>query len=91
MYDERVARSVEGVNTIYHEATYTESYFEKARARGHSTAAEAARIAKMAGAERLVLGHFSKRYHDESEHLKESQAIFPNTVIAYEGLKLDLI
>jgi ribonuclease Z len=91
MYDERVARSVEGVNTIYHEATYTESYFEKARARGHSTAAEAARIAKMAGAERLVLGHFSKRYHDESEHLKEAQAIFPNTVIAYEGLKLDLI
>lgn len=91
VYNERVARAVEGVHTIYHEATYTDEYRDKARARGHSTAAEAARIARLAGARQLVLGHFSKRYESEMNHLEEAQAIFPNTLIAYEGLKLDLL
>ncbi|MBD5266583.1 MAG: ribonuclease Z [Bacteroides sp.] len=91
MFDERVAKAVEGVDTIYHEATYTESYHEKARSRGHSTAAEAATIARLAGASRLVLGHYSKRYRNEEEHLAEARAIFPNTILSYEGLKLDLL
>ncbi len=85
VYDERVAAAVEGVDTIYHEATYTDEYADKARSRGHSTAAEAARIARLAGANRLVLGHFSKRYIDEAKHLDEAKEIFPNTIIAYEG------
>lgn len=89
-YDPGIARSVEGVDTIYHEATYTDEYAAKAAQRGHSTASQAARIAIDAGANRLVLGHFSKRYTDESQHLKEAQAIFPNTITAYEGLALDL-
>lgn len=91
VYDERVARSVEGVHTLYHEATYTDDYSDKARKRGHSTASEAARIARAAGATQLVLGHFSKRYADERQHLREAQAIFPNTVTAYEGLAIDLL
>ena len=91
MFDERVAKAVEGVDTIYHEATYTESYHEKARSRGHSTAAEAATIARLAGANRLVLGHYSKRYRNEEEHLAEARAIFPSTILSYEGLKLDLL
>ena len=44
----------------------------------------------MAGAEQLVLGHFSKSYHNEQRHLEEARAIFPNTVIANEGLVLPL-
>ena len=91
VYDTRVARSIEGVHTVYHEATYTDDYRDKARQRGHSTASEAARIALAAGASQLVLGHFSKRYNDEMQHLKEAQAIFPNTITAYEGLALDLL
>ena len=91
VYDERVAAAVEGVDTIYHEATYTDEYADKARTRGHSTAAEAARIARLAGANRLVLGHFSKRYIDEAKHLEEAKEIFPNTIIAYEGMSLDLL
>jgi len=91
MYDERVAKAVEGTDTIYHEATYTEDYYEKARSRGHSTAAEAAKIARLAGANRLVLGHYSKRYRNEEGHLAEAHAIFPNTILSYEGLKLDLL
>lgn len=91
VYDERVAESVKGVHTIYHEATYTDDYIDKARVRGHSTASQAARIALAAGARQLVLGHFSKRYSDENRHLAEAQAIFPNTIIAREGLALDLL
>lgn len=91
MYDERVAKAVEGIDTIYHEATYTEDYHEKARSRGHSTAAEAAKIARLAGANRLVLGHYSKRYKNEEGHLAEARAIFPNTILSREGLKLDLL
>ncbi len=91
MFDERVAEAVKGVDTIYHEATYTEDFYEKARSRGHSTAAEAAKIAKLANARRLVLGHFSKRYKSEEGHLAEAKKIFPNTILSYEGLKLDLL
>ena len=91
VYDERVAKSVEGVHTLYHEATYTSEYADKAHGRGHSTAAEASRIARLAGARHLVLGHFSKRYTDEAGHLEEAQAIFPDTIIASEGMKLNLL
>lgn len=90
-YCERVARAVEGVDVLYHEATYLESEREKAHARFHSTAAEAARIAQLAGVGRLVLGHFSKSYPNEDGHLAEARAIFPNTIVAYEGLRLDLL
>ena len=91
IFSERVARAVEGVDTLYHEATYLEPEREKAHARFHSTAAEAARVAQLAGVRRLVLGHFSKQYTDEDGHLAEARAIFPDTVTAHEGLRIDLL
>ncbi|WP_295728296.1 ribonuclease Z [uncultured Muribaculum sp.] len=91
IFSERVARAVEGVDVLYHEATYLERERDKAHARFHSTAAEAARVAQLAGVKRLVLGHFSKQYTDEAGHLAEAHAIFPDTLISHEGLKLDLL
>lgn len=91
MFDPRVAEAVAGVDTIYHEATYDNSLAEKARQRGHSTAAEAARIARMAGASRLIIGHYSKRYLTEYGLLAEARAIFPDTIAANEGLAIDLL
>lgn len=90
MMNHAVARSVEGVDTLYHEATYTEALRDMARQRGHSTAAQAAMIAREAGVKRLVLGHFSKRYENELGHFEEARAIFPNTILANEGLCLDI-
>lgn len=84
-----LAKALEGVHTIYHEATYTDEYADKARQRGHSTASQAARIAFEAGAQRLVLGHYSKRYLNENEHLAQASAIFPNTLLSNEGMKLN--
>lgn len=86
---ERVAKAVAGVANIYHEATYEAANKLKARHRGHSSADEAAEIAVKAGAKRLILGHFSKAA-DEKKILLEAQEIFPNTILAYEGLKLEL-
>ena len=80
----------EGVDTIYHEATYADDQADKAAQRGHSTAAEAARIALEAGARQLIIGHYSKSYNDESRHLAEARAIFPNTIAATEGMTVDL-
>lgn len=91
VYDPRVAQAVKGIEVLYHEATYIDCDGEKARQRGHSTASEAARIALEAGAGLLVLGHYSKAYDDENQHLAEARAIFPNTILANEGLKVDII
>jgi ribonuclease Z len=91
MFDERVARSVEGVDVLYHEATYDDANSHNARPRGHSTAREAGRIARMAGVKRLVLGHFSKRYLTEETLLHEALEEFPDVTIANEGMKIELI
>lgn len=84
-----LAKTLEGVHTIYHEATYTDEFADKARQRGHSTASQAARVALESGAKRLVLGHYSKRYLNENEHLAQARAIFPNTLLSNEGMKLN--
>lgn len=90
VFDPRVAEAVKGVDTIYHEATYTDEDMAKAHDRGHSTASEAARTALAAGARRLVLGHYSKSYENEERHLAQASAIFPDTILADEGLTIDL-
>lgn len=91
LYDRRVAQSVKGVDVIYHEATYDDAEHANALERGHSTAREAGRIAAEAGAKKLILGHFSKRYLSESGHLAQAQEEFPDVILANEGLKLDLL
>lgn len=91
LYDPRVAKAVEGVDTIYHEATYIDADMQKAHDRGHATASEAARVAIAAASHRLVLGHYSKSYENENRHLAEAKAIFPNTILANEGLTIDLL
>ena len=90
-YNPQVAEMVKGTNTIYHEATYTSEFAHLAGSRGHSTSVEAAQIAQMAEAKRLVLGHFSKRYRDESPIINEAKAIFPNTILANDGMQIDLL
>ena len=88
--DPRVAEDVKGVDTIYHEATYDDSLETQARERGHSTARQAGKIAAMAGAKRLIIGHFSKRYNSEEILLREASEEFPEVIVANEGLRIDL-
>lgn len=98
-YSERAARLCRGANCeggerdvdmLYHEATYSQSEESVASMRGHSTSSEAARAALIAGANKLILGHFSTRYRDLSEIANEARAIFSESYVAEEGLKFEI-
>lgn len=84
-YSARLARMVEGVDLLYHEATYAAAEKRIAKERGHATTAEAAKVAGKAAAKRLIIGHFSSRYKDLQPLVEEAQAVFPATDIAREG------
>jgi ribonuclease Z len=71
-----------GADLLIHESTYDETLAAEARERGHSTAADAAGVARDAGVRRLLLTHISSRYTDASSLLSEARAIFPNTDLA---------
>ncbi len=79
-------KSLKGVTTLYHEATYCEDMKDKAIKYLHSTAREAALTARDTNAKKLIIGHFSQRYLDETPLLKEAKEIFPNTVLANENV-----
>lgn len=72
---------IENVDLLYHEATFLHELKEMANYTGHSTAQEAATIAKKANVGKLILGHFSNRYKDLDVLLKEAQPIFKNTYL----------
>lgn len=86
----KVASIVQGVDLLYHEATYMHGDKELAEKTGHTTALQAARIAVKAGVRYLLLGHYSSRYRDLKPLLAEAQAEFPDTVLGRDGLVLAL-
>lgn len=77
---------LKGVTTLYHESTYGNDNILMAEKYMHSTAAQAATVAKEAGVGQLILGHYSARYEDETVLLREAQEIFPNSILAQENL-----
>jgi ribonuclease Z len=81
---------IQDANAIYHEATYLHNDVEKATSRHHSTAVQAAQLALKANAGKLLLGHFSSKYKELEPFRDEAAAIFPNVMIAVEGVAYDL-
>lgn len=79
-----------GVTLLYHEATFGKDYEARAKETLHSTAADAARLAKECEAKKLIIGHYSAHYPDETVLLKEAQEVFPNTIGAEEGMVVKL-
>ena len=85
-----VVETIKEVSTLYHEATFTEEMKEWAVKTYHSTALDAAKIAKMANAGKLIIGHFSSRYKTTDQFLKEAQSEFKNTETAVDGKKYSI-
>ena len=81
-------RQLKGVSTLYHESTYGEDNLQMAQKYNHSTARQAATVARDAGVGQLILGHYSSRYTDERVLLDEAREVFGNVRLANE---LDVI
>lgn len=81
---------LKGVSTLYHESTYGEDNVLLAEKYAHSTARQAAMVARDAGAGQLLLGHYSSRYEDEQVLLEEAQKVFPSSRLTDEQLVFDV-
>lgn len=84
-YDESILPYIHGVDMLYHESTFLDEQAERAANTFHSTAKEAATIAKKAEVGRLLLGHFSIRYKELEPLKEEAQTVFENSDLAIEG------
>lgn len=85
---EKVIPVIEGVDLLYHEATFGEADAARAKETFHSTARQAAEIARRANVKKLLIGHYSARYEDVGFLQEEANAVFPGTLLADEGMKL---
>ncbi len=89
-YFPEIVPIIKGVDLLYHEATFLETDADLAARTMHSTAKQAAKIAKKAQVKQLVLGHFSSRYKDESKFKIEAAEIFKKVEIATEGKTFEI-
>lgn len=85
-YNRSIIPIIEGVDLLYHEATFAECDLARAKETFHSTARQAAEIARDARVKRLVIGHYSARYEDLSGLHREAEAVFPGTILGNEGM-----
>lgn len=89
VYNESMVEHIKDVDILYHESTFLESEAELARRTMHSTAKEAAAIARLANVKQLVLGHYSTRYDSIAYFQKEAQTIFPEVLLADDGVSFE--
>lgn len=90
MYSEAILPIIKGVDILYHEATFMQDLLPKAQNTMHSTAQQAASIAKQAKVKQLILGHFSSRYDDLNPLLEEAKAVFESTTLVVEGKRISI-
>ncbi|MDO1500802.1 ribonuclease Z [Winogradskyella maritima] len=89
-YNPDMVPLIQNVDALYHESTFVEKHKELCKPTKHSSAKEAASIAKMANVKQLILGHYSTRYDDLSVFKTEAQEIFANTELALDGKTFEI-
>ena len=82
--------SIQNCDTLYHEATFLHEMLDRANQTHHTTALQAAEIAKATGAKKLIIGHFSSRYKTLQPLLDEAQSVFEQTQLAIEGVTYEI-
>ena len=84
-YHPAIVDIIHKADWLYHEATFLNQHEALATQTKHSTAQQAAEIAKKAEVGRLILGHYSSRYKDLELFIDEAKAVFPNVILATDG------
>jgi len=90
LFDESYFATIKDCDTLYHEATFMHDLLDRAKETHHTTALQAAEVAKINGAKKLLIGHFSSRYKTLQMLLEEAQSVFENTELAVEGRTFQL-
>ncbi len=88
VFREKTAEYVQGVDVLYHESTFLEEHKKRAKQTKHSTAAQAAKVAALAKAKLLLLGHFSARYKNKKLFEEEALDFFKNVIVTKEGMRI---
>ena len=89
-YNENIIPFIKSVDLLYHDATFLDLHENLAKRTKHSTAKQAAKIAKLAEVKKLVLGHFSSRYKDKKQFLSESKLLFHEVELASDGKVIEI-
>ncbi len=89
-YSEKIIPIIQGVDCLYHEATFMDDEQVRAKQTEHSTALQAATIALKANVKKLIIGHYSARYINQTALLNEAQSIFKNTVLGEDMTIYDI-
>ncbi|TET06753.1 MAG: ribonuclease Z [Candidatus Thorarchaeota archaeon] len=87
---DELSTAANGADILINEAMYTTEHEDLAEERGHSTAAGAAKLARDADVQLLILTHYSPRYYEGNEIIEEAMSIFPNTVLARDHMRIQL-
>jgi len=90
VYDESIVPYIKEVDLLYHETTYLDELRDKAEERKHSTAKEAALIAKLADVKALMIGHYSGKYRDVEPLRLEAEHYFSTVYAAYDGFMIEV-
>ncbi len=88
-FNKSIIKKIKGIDLLYHEATFHEKHKDLAKSTGHSTAFQAANIARESEVKALLIGHFSKRYKDVNILKNEAQRVFNNVILAKSGMQID--
>ncbi|MCQ2299395.1 MAG: ribonuclease Z [Bacteroidales bacterium] len=90
VYSESILPFIQDVDLLCVESTFADEFASVAAEKLHCTASQAALLAKKANAKKLLLTHFSARYKDITPLIEESTAVFPNTIAAEDGLRIEI-
>ena len=86
LFDDRYFESIKNCDLLYHESTFLHELIERANQTHHTTALQAAQVAQITQANKLLIGHFSSRYKTLTPLLEEASSVFANTELALEGI-----
>ena len=89
-YMESILSKVQRSDLLYHEATFLDELAQRAKETFHTTAIQAATIAKKSRAKRLLIGHYSAKYKELDGLLSEARTVFPDTDLAIEGQRFEV-